>query len=249
MYRAAYFYIGILLFGVACSSKTTIEENFENGKLKSRVLLKGSRFFYTEYYPNGTINNSGEVDKTGNKNGVWKYYHSDGRLKAEGHFKDDYKDGRWVYNFRNQNYRINWLTYLARPIKISIPDSWKVISDSLPNMPLFVISDSLGAAVNFNVFIHKNIKVSVINFIDEEIKKNASYGIVKVISRREVEIKREAAYEVIYDVNVNERMLIGLQYFIPRSNEIYMISFFVPKGKFDIYELLLGEIAYSFEIL
>ena len=88
-----------------------VEENFtgkllkkyENGKLKSKEnieeILKDRKGKYKGYYPNGHLEEEGEVFQ-GEEAGLWKYYNEEGKLLSEGRYKEGKKIGKWkLYNF------------------------------------------------------------------------------------------------------------------------------------------------------
>ena len=82
------------------SFKSGVLENikafYENGNLKFEEILKGK---YKGYYPNGQLEEEGEVFQ-GEEAGLWKYYNEEGKLLSEGRYKEGKKIGKWkLYNF------------------------------------------------------------------------------------------------------------------------------------------------------
>ena len=55
---------------------------YENGNLKFEQNLKDRKGRYKGYYPNGQLEEEGEVFQ-GEKIGVWKYYNEEGKLSSE----------------------------------------------------------------------------------------------------------------------------------------------------------------------
>lgn len=238
----------LLIFLLSCNSKKIVEKNYENGKLKNEVWIEKDKLFFKEYYANGSPVSFGEVEKNGDKKGPWKYYHEDGKIKAEGVFRDDFRESVWKYNFRGFSYEIEWQTYTDRPIRINIPSSWLITKDSLPGMPLFVMDKRIDAAISFNVFVYEKITDSIQHFISKEIERNSVSGYLKVNSRNKVVIKKKEAYEVVYDIIAGKKLLVGLQYFFSIQDKVYLVSFFIQKEAFERSEMLINEIAYSFSV-
>ena len=55
---------------------------YENGNLKFEQNLKDRKGRYKGYYPNGQLEEEGEVFQ-GEKIGVWRYYNEEGKLSSE----------------------------------------------------------------------------------------------------------------------------------------------------------------------
>ncbi|WP_294066006.1 hypothetical protein [uncultured Fusobacterium sp.] len=55
---------------------------YENGNLKFEQNLKDRKRRYKGYYPNGQLEEEGEVFQ-GEKIGVWRYYNEEGKLSSE----------------------------------------------------------------------------------------------------------------------------------------------------------------------
>lgn len=85
------------------SFKSGVLENikafYENGNLKFEEILKDRKGKYKGYYPNGQLEEEGEVFQ-GEEAGLWKYYNEEGKLLSEGRYKEGKKIGKWkLYNF------------------------------------------------------------------------------------------------------------------------------------------------------
>ncbi|MCP1226068.1 toxin-antitoxin system YwqK family antitoxin [Sebaldella sp. S0638] len=59
-----------------------------NGVLDQRKIYKGASVEYTSYYDNGQILREGNF-KNNRKDGIWKEYYKDGKLKSVTEFKKD----------------------------------------------------------------------------------------------------------------------------------------------------------------
>ena len=55
---------------------------YENGNLKFEQNLKDRKGRYKGYYPNGQLEEEGEIFQ-GEKIGVWRYYNEEGKLSSE----------------------------------------------------------------------------------------------------------------------------------------------------------------------
>ena len=76
----------------------SIKAFYENGSLKFEEILKDRKGKYREYYPNGQLEEEGEVFQ-GEEAGLWKYYNEEGKLLSEGRYKEGKKIGKWkLYN-------------------------------------------------------------------------------------------------------------------------------------------------------
>lgn len=76
-----------------------IKAFYENGNLKFEEILKDRKGKYKGYYPNGQLEEEGEVFQ-GEEAGLWKYYNEEGKLLSEGRYKEGKKIGKWkLYNF------------------------------------------------------------------------------------------------------------------------------------------------------
>ena len=69
---------------------------YENGKLKFEQNLKDRKGKYRGYYPNGQLEEEGEVFQ-GEEIGLWKYYNENGSLSSEGMCKEGKKVGEWKF--------------------------------------------------------------------------------------------------------------------------------------------------------
>ena len=69
---------------------------YENGNLKFEQNLKDRKGKYRGYYPNGQLEEEGEVFQ-GEKIGLWKYYNENGSLSSEGMYKEGKKVGEWKF--------------------------------------------------------------------------------------------------------------------------------------------------------
>lgn len=75
-----------------------IKAFYENGRLKFEETIKNRKGKYREYYPNGQLEEEGEVFQ-GEETGLWKYYNEEGKLLSEGRYKEGKKIGKWkLYN-------------------------------------------------------------------------------------------------------------------------------------------------------
>lgn len=88
---------------------------YQNGQMKSEVTyrdgkMEGIRRDFDEngnvvksyVYSNGILVSEGILLDSGLKEGFWKEYYSDGKLKSEGSYESDNKVGTWKYYYKNQ---------------------------------------------------------------------------------------------------------------------------------------------------
>lgn len=107
---------GILQEDVAELAKLDVRKDYyPDGKVKIAATynkegkLEGIRREYAEdgsieksyIFKNGTMIGEGIVTEKGEKNGYWKEYYDDGKLRAEGKYNKDKKTGNWKYYYRN----------------------------------------------------------------------------------------------------------------------------------------------------
>lgn len=84
---------------------TKIRYQFDNGKLFGRgetnpgndTLLGAWEFYYSA----GNLRSKGNYDANGEKDGPWKYYHFNGRLRGQQHFKHGKLEGEEIFYFDN----------------------------------------------------------------------------------------------------------------------------------------------------
>ena len=94
------------------------EEFYENGKLKKSggFINKRPVGIHKEFKPNGTISNAilyddegnikgtGLIDENVKKQGEWKYYYPDGKIKSKGKYLNNRKNGKWTFYFQDGSY-------------------------------------------------------------------------------------------------------------------------------------------------
>lgn len=55
------------------------------------------------YNNNGNLLSEGIVDKDGKKEGKWKYFYENGKIKAEGNYVSNQEQGQWTFYYNNGN--------------------------------------------------------------------------------------------------------------------------------------------------
>jgi len=78
-----------------------INKKKKNGLFK--VYDQNNKLIKQEYYRNDTLFFSGEVDSLNNKNGLWIYYYSNGKVKKKGGYKNNQKNGPWEFYYDNND--------------------------------------------------------------------------------------------------------------------------------------------------
>ncbi|MBT3208893.1 MAG: hypothetical protein HN704_01490 [Bacteroidetes bacterium] len=93
------------------------EEFYENGKIKKSggFIGKNPVGIHKEFEQNGTISaailyddlgnvkGTGMIDDNVKKQGEWKYFYPDGKIKSKGKFRSNKKNGKWEYYYLNGN--------------------------------------------------------------------------------------------------------------------------------------------------
>ncbi len=109
-------------------------EYYPDGKLKISAMFRndipeGIRREYNPegriekayLYKNGILSGEGIILEDGNKDGAWKEYYSDGKIKAEGNYENGKQTGEWKYYFETGR-----LEQIGRFNKQGNPDGrWK----------------------------------------------------------------------------------------------------------------------------
>lgn len=84
--------------------------NFRTWIQNRYSLYKDHRYFYHDgawqkfsfyYNPNNTVNGYGLQNEKGQLVGVWKFLHSNGRLRSTGNYSDGKRDGKWVWYYEH----------------------------------------------------------------------------------------------------------------------------------------------------
>lgn len=106
---------GILQEDVPELIKLDVKNNYyEDGTIKStggyhndleegvhRVFTREGMIEGAKVYKKGKVVSEGMYDERGLKQGHWKEYYSDGKLRSEGDYKDSERVGKWVFYFPN----------------------------------------------------------------------------------------------------------------------------------------------------
>lgn len=66
------------------------KEYYSDGSLKIAYIMR-----------QGVVEEAGQMDKQGRKQGLWRSYYRSGKTKTEGSYKDDVRIGEWTYYFEN----------------------------------------------------------------------------------------------------------------------------------------------------
>jgi len=88
---------------------------YKNGQVKTEVTFRngkpeGIRRDFDEngnvvksfVYRNGILVSEGIILNDGQKEGLWREFYNDGKLKSEGNYEKNNKSGKWKYYYRNQ---------------------------------------------------------------------------------------------------------------------------------------------------
>lgn len=77
--------------------------SYRNGKEEGvhRVYDENGNVISSIIYENGIVLFEGIVDDQGRKQGPWKEFYTDGKLKSKGEYKDNLKIRKWEYYFTN----------------------------------------------------------------------------------------------------------------------------------------------------
>lgn len=88
---------------------------YNNGQIKTEITFRngkpeGIRRDFDEdgnvvkscVYRNGVLVSEGIILNDGQKQGLWREYYNDGKLKSEGSYENNNKSGKWKYYYRNQ---------------------------------------------------------------------------------------------------------------------------------------------------
>ncbi len=67
-----------------------------------REYTKDGKIATAYIFEKGFITGQGVVDEKGLKQGYWKEFYNDGKLKAEGNYKDNIKNGEWKFYTENE---------------------------------------------------------------------------------------------------------------------------------------------------
>jgi antitoxin component YwqK of YwqJK toxin-antitoxin module len=62
---------------------------------------KGNILNSKQYDEKGILSGEGITDKEGKKQGKWKFFYDDGKIKSEGNFVHDKREGKWLYYFNS----------------------------------------------------------------------------------------------------------------------------------------------------
>lgn len=73
------------------------------GNVIKEAKKKGSSFEYESVYFDGTQKSAGTFNVKGGKEGLWKFYNSDGVLSSEQRFEENEQEGKQVYYHANGN--------------------------------------------------------------------------------------------------------------------------------------------------
>jgi len=68
----------------------------------------------------------GEI-KRGLENGYWTISTADGNKLGEGCFNNGIKTGKWIYNYKDSLFSVEWRSYSNEALRINIPEPWIVI--------------------------------------------------------------------------------------------------------------------------
>jgi hypothetical protein len=182
--------ISSLLMAISCQSKKLVKRNIENGVLVSEIWLQQDKLIYKEYDSLGRITSGGNIDNNGDKYGYWRFYNENRTVKCAGEFVKDYRVGGWLYNFRDSSYTLTWETWEKGDLKISVPRTWRVVEDTILNMPLFGSSNEMNPRINFNVFVYNDVKSSINEFLDIQVGKYVSTTLFSLTAKNSHNIKR-----------------------------------------------------------
>ncbi|UYQ94806.1 hypothetical protein MKQ68_06840 [Chitinophaga horti] len=238
-----FFLFMLILVCLGCNVKRKLESNFRQDLLISEIWQKGNTLEFISYFPDGNVESRGEVGRDRKKRGAWRYYYEDGRVKAEGQYQDNYRMGIWHYHHNNRSYTVDWTVFLERPFKMNIPRDWKLVKDSVENMPLLLVSAN---GTNLNVYKHRNVSENLDSFALRMLSETHDAGLVRINSKEAFDIRGQKGVRVAYDIYANSVAFVAIQYYFSFSKDIYVLSMFSRKETYPDVELMMNEMAYSF---
>ncbi|SEW26964.1 MORN repeat variant [Chitinophaga sp. YR573] len=249
MIKYMYGSVIIMLCTLCCNYNKEVKEYYESGEIKSRAIADKAHIKWIGYYKNGQIESQGEL-LNGIRIGNWTYYYENKTLKAQGYYDDGLKKGPWHYNNKDSTYQIEWDIFYNRVLKINVPADWVKKEQLGDNIPLAGFSPDSSSDANFNIMIfnydHRNLD-SVINENIRKARSNLGYKI-EVLSLKEVDINNIKGKEVMQHVLAEGKDLTVLQYNLVHADSLYLVSFFVNKNKYSVYENLVKEVVSSFTL-